>query len=91
VAVAATLASLVRLPVIQRSSVVLVDVLGHSLAAASDILGVSIAAVLVRNPADPSGTVRYVVLLDWVGGQIARIRDFKYAPYVRESQVISSL
>jgi RNA polymerase sigma-70 factor (ECF subfamily) len=189
VAATASLASLVRLPVIQRSSVVLVDVLGHSLAAASDILGVSIAAVkaalhrarihlkamaslpeepppglnaaelvrlreyadrfnardfdalrdllaedvrldlanrvrlagrkdvsvyfarydgapdwlfsvgmaegrlalLVRKPADPSGTVRYVVLLDWVGDQIARIRDFKYAPYVRESQVISSL
>jgi RNA polymerase sigma-70 factor, ECF subfamily len=189
VAVTASLALLVRLPVIQRSSVVLMDVLGHSLAATSDILGVSIAAVkaalhrarvhlktltrlpeepapgltaaeivrlrayadrfnardfdalrdllaedvrldlanrarlagrkdvsvyfgrydevsdwffsvgvaegrpalLVRNPADAPGTVRYVVLLEWAGDQIALIRDFKYAPYVRESLVISHL
>jgi RNA polymerase sigma-70 factor (ECF subfamily) len=188
-AATASLASLMHLPVVQRSSVVLMDVLGHSLAATSDILGVSIAAVkaalhrarvhlkalanlpeepapgltaaeisrlrayadrfnardfdalrdllaedvrlelanrvrlagrkdvsvyfgrydgvsdwvfsvgvaegrlalLVRNPADASGTVRYVVLLDWVGDQISLIRDFKYAPYVTESLVISSL
>jgi RNA polymerase sigma-70 factor, ECF subfamily len=189
VAATASLALLVRLPVMQRSSVVLMDVLGHSLAATSDILGVSIAAVkaalhrarvhlrtltslpeepapgltaaeivrlrayadrfngrdfdalrdllaedvrldlanrarlagrkdvsvyfgrydevsdwffsvgvaegrpalLVRNPADAPGTVPYVVLLEWAGDQIALIRDFKYAPYVRESLAISSL
>jgi RNA polymerase sigma-70 factor (ECF subfamily) len=188
-AATASLALLVRLPIIQRSSMVLMDVLGHSLAATSDILGVSIAAVkaalhrarvhlrtltrlpeepapcltaaeivrlrayadrfnardfdalrdllaedvrldlanrarlagrkdvsvyfgrydevsdwffsvgvaegrpalLVRNPADAPGTVRYVVLLEWAGDQIALIRDFKFAPYVRESLVISSL
>jgi RNA polymerase sigma-70 factor (ECF subfamily) len=188
-AATASLALLMRLPVVQRSSVVLMDVLGHSIAATSNILGVSIAAVkaalhrarirlrilaslpeepapalsaaeivrlrayadrfnardfdalrnllaedvrldlanrtrlagrkdvsvyfgrydevsdwffsvgvaegrpalLVRNPADTPGTVRYAVLLEWTGDQIALIRDFKYAPYIAESLIISSL
>jgi RNA polymerase sigma-70 factor (ECF subfamily) len=188
-AATASLALLLRLPVVQRSSVVLMDVLGYSLAATSDILGVSIAAVkaalhrgrirlrtlaslpeepapvlsaaeilrlrayadrfnardfdalrnllaedvrldlanrtrlagrkdvsvyfgrydavsdwffsvgvaegrpalLVRSPADAPGTVRYVVLLEWAGDQIVLIRDFKYAPYIAESLIISSL
>ena len=188
-AATASLALLLRLPVVQRSSVVLMDVLGHSLAATSDILGVSISAVkaalhrarirlrtlaslpeepapalsgaeivrlrayadrfnardfdalrnllaedvrldlanrtrlagrkdvsvyfgrydevsdwffsvgvaegrpalLVRNPADAPGTVRYVVLLEWAGDRIALIRDFKYAPYIAESLIFSSL
>jgi RNA polymerase sigma-70 factor, ECF subfamily len=45
VAAAASLATLLRLPVAQRSSVVLMDVLGHSLAETAEILGVSLAAV----------------------------------------------
>ncbi len=45
VAAAASLATLLRLPVVQRSSVVLMDVLGHSLAETAEILGISIAAV----------------------------------------------
>jgi RNA polymerase sigma-70 factor, ECF subfamily len=45
VAVAASLATVLRLPVAQRSSVVLMDVLGHSLAETAEILGVSLAAV----------------------------------------------
>lgn len=45
VAAAASLAVLMRLPVTQRSSVVLADVLGHSLAETAEILGVSLAAV----------------------------------------------
>ncbi len=45
VAAAASLAALMRLPVAQRSSVVLTDVLGHSLAETAEILGVSLSAV----------------------------------------------
>jgi hypothetical protein len=45
---------------------------------------------LVRNPANAPGTVRYVVLLEWAGDQIALIRDFNYAPHVRQSLLASS-
>jgi RNA polymerase sigma-70 factor (ECF subfamily) len=45
VAAAASLAAFMRPPVAQRSSVVLMDVLGHSLAETAEILGVSIPAV----------------------------------------------
>ena len=45
VAAAASLAAFLRLPVAQRSSVVLIDVLGHSLVETAEILGVSLAAV----------------------------------------------
>jgi len=183
VAAGASLATLLRLPVAQRSSLVLMDVLGHSLAETAAILSVSVPAVkaalhrartrlkdlaeapeapapslamaerdrlrayadrfnardfdalrallaedvrldlvnrtrlagrkdvsvyfsrydgsndwhiapglaeghpalLVSDPADPAGTIRYVVLLDWVEGKIAAIRDFRFAPYVTES------
>ncbi|MCE9650453.1 MAG: sigma-70 family RNA polymerase sigma factor [Parvibaculum sp.] len=189
VAAAASLATLMHLPAAQRSSVVLMDVLGHSLAETAEILGVSVPSVkaslhrgrehlrelaggpegvapqvsaddrdrlrtyadqfnarnfdalrdlladdvrldlvnrthltgrkdvsvyftryeavsdwrfslglaegrpalLVSDPADTASTVSHVVLLDWTNGQIARIRDFKYAPYVMESLAISSL
>ena len=189
VAAAASLAALLRLPVAQRSSVVMIDVLGHSLAETADILGVSLAAVkaalhrararlqepaaaaegpvprltaaerdrlrayadrfnardfdalrgllaedvrldlanrvrlagrkdvavyfsrydetsdwhfspglaegrpalLVSDPADPAGTVGYVVLLDWADGRIAAIRDFRFANYVMESLAVSRL
>src|SRR5689334_7066077 len=45
VAVTAGLATLLRLPVAQRSCLVLIDVLGHSLAETTEILGVSLPAV----------------------------------------------
>jgi RNA polymerase sigma-70 factor (ECF subfamily) len=41
-------------------------------------------ALLVRDPGDPVGPVRYVVLLEWREGAIAAIRDFRFAPYVME-------
>jgi RNA polymerase sigma-70 factor, ECF subfamily len=46
-------------------------------------------ALLVRNPKDASSAITHVVLLDWAGGKIAHIRDFKYAPYVMERIQIS--
>jgi RNA polymerase sigma-70 factor (ECF subfamily) len=45
-------------------------------------------ALLVSDPADPSGTITYIVLLDWTGDNIAAIRDFRYAPYVMESVTV---
>jgi RNA polymerase sigma-70 factor (ECF subfamily) len=187
VAATASLAALLRLPPAQRSSVVLMDVLGHSLAETAEIIGVSLPAVkaalhrararlraladtpeapapilataerdrlrayadrfnardfdalrdllaeevrldvvnrirlagrkdvsvyfsryaavddwwvspglaeghpalLVSDPADPTGAVRYVVLLDWAEGRIAAIRDFRHAAYVTESLAVS--
>jgi RNA polymerase sigma-70 factor (ECF subfamily) len=189
VAATASLAAFMRLPAAQRSSVVLMDVLGYSLAETVEILGVSLAAVkaalhrararlksvaadpddrpprldaaerdrlrayadrfnardfdalrdllaedvrldlvsrtklagrkdvsvyfsrydgvsdwrftagladgrpalLGRDPADASAATRWVVFLDWAGGRIAKIRDFKYAPYVMDSLTVSLL
>jgi len=45
-------------------------------------------ALLVSDPADVAGTVRYVVLLDWTEDRIAAIRDFRYAAYAMESVVV---
>ncbi len=189
VAAAASLAAFLCLPATQRSSVVLMDVLGHSLAETAEILGVSLAAVkaalhrararlreladapeepaprlaaterdrlhayadrfndrdfdalrdllaedvrldlvnrtrlagrkdvavyfsrydavsdwrlspglaegrpalLVSDPAAAAGTIGYVVLLEWLDGRIAAIRDFRYATYVTGSLAISRL
>ena len=44
-------------------------------------------ALLVR--AEPEAPIRYVVLLDWKGGEITTIRDYFYAPYVMESLAVS--
>ena len=41
-------------------------------------------AVLVRDPADPSGRTAYFVLLQWTAGEVAGIRDFRYARYASE-------
>ena len=41
-------------------------------------------AALVRDPADPSGAPAYFVLLQWTGGRVARIRDFRHARYATE-------
>jgi RNA polymerase sigma-70 factor (ECF subfamily) len=45
-------------------------------------------ALLVDDPNDPAGAIRYVVLLDWRDDRIAAIRDFRFAPYVMESLVV---
>jgi len=42
-------------------------------------------AVLVRNPADPAAPPGYFILLEWAGGRLARIRDFRHARYAAES------
>jgi len=48
-------------------------------------------ALLVSDPADPAGAIRYVVLLDWAEGKIAAIRDFRFAPYVVESLALAAV
>ena len=48
-------------------------------------------ALLVSNPADATGAVGYIVLLDWADGRIAAIRDFRFAPYVMESMAVARL
>jgi RNA polymerase sigma-70 factor (ECF subfamily) len=46
-------------------------------------------ALLVSDPDDQTAAVRYVVLLDWRDGEIAKIRDFFYAHYVMESLAVA--
>ena len=46
-------------------------------------------ALLVSNPADPAGTVNYVVLLEWTAGRITGIRDFHYARYVKDGLAVA--
>ena len=41
-------------------------------------------AVLVRDPAEPTGRSRYFVLLEWAGDRLVSIRDFRHARYVTE-------
>jgi len=48
-------------------------------------------ALLARDPQDPSGAVTHVVLLDWAGDRITRIRDFKYAPYLMEGLTVADV
>jgi RNA polymerase sigma-70 factor (ECF subfamily) len=48
-------------------------------------------ALLVSNPADTSGTVQYVVLLDWSQGRISTIHDFHYARYVTDGLAVTTL
>jgi RNA polymerase sigma-70 factor (ECF subfamily) len=188
VAVAANLATFMRLPASQRSSAILVDVLGYSLEETANILGVTLIAAKAalnrartrlrilshaedcsspplldpgernrlrayadrfnarefdalrdllaedvrldlynrrrldsraevaryfthysENPAcrvatcladgrlalainDPNAEPEnYIVILDWDGDHIARIRDFRYAPYVMEAIAITAL
>ena len=48
------------------------------------------AALLVRNPADPSGRPSYFVLLGWSGERVMTIRDFRHARYaVADAEVIA--
>ena len=46
-------------------------------------------AVLVHDPADPSATPRYIILVDWAEGRISAIRDFRYARYVLDGAELS--
>jgi len=46
------------------------------------------AVLLVRDPTVAANGVAYVIVLDWVGDEIAAIRDFRYAPYVIEGLTI---
>jgi RNA polymerase sigma-70 factor, ECF subfamily len=48
-------------------------------------------ALLVSNPADPSDTVEYVVLLDWSQGRISAIHDFFYAQYIMDGLAVTRL
>jgi RNA polymerase sigma-70 factor (ECF subfamily) len=48
-------------------------------------------AILVSDPSDPTGAIRWVVLLDWKAGEIAAIRDFFYADYVMESVTVMTI
>jgi RNA polymerase sigma-70 factor (ECF subfamily) len=41
-------------------------------------------ALVVRDPGNPSGAPAYFVLLQWEGGRLMSIRDFRYARYVTE-------
>jgi RNA polymerase sigma-70 factor (ECF subfamily) len=47
------------------------------------------AALLVSDPADASGAVRYVVFIDWRDGRIAAIRDFRFATYVMDGLTVA--
>ena len=47
-------------------------------------------ALLVSDPANPSGRPTYFVLLDWDAGRVATIRDFRHARYaVDEAEVFA--
>jgi RNA polymerase sigma-70 factor, ECF subfamily len=40
------------------------------------------AAILVFDPDQPGAAPKYFMLLQWSGGKVANIRDFRHAPYV---------
>ncbi|HLL28238.1 MAG TPA: RNA polymerase sigma factor [Xanthobacteraceae bacterium] len=46
-------------------------------------------ALLVRDPADPSAPPVYFILLEWAGGDVVNIRDFRHAPYAIEGAELS--
>ena len=48
-------------------------------------------ALLVRDPNDAAGKPVYFVLLDWSGGQLIRITDFRYARYATDGAEIVML
>jgi RNA polymerase sigma-70 factor, ECF subfamily len=48
-------------------------------------------AILVRDPGNPSGPLKYFILLQWTGDAVATIRDFRHARYaVDGAEVIAS-
>jgi RNA polymerase sigma-70 factor (ECF subfamily) len=48
-------------------------------------------AILVHDPASPAGPPVYFVLLHWVDGGLANIRDFRYARYAMDGAEIVAL
>ncbi len=48
-------------------------------------------ALLLSNPADTTGAVESIVLLDWSNGRISGIRDFFYARYVTDGLTVKKL
>lgn len=48
-------------------------------------------AALVVDPAHPEGAALYFVLLEWTAGQLATVRDFRYARYAVEGADIVRL
>jgi RNA polymerase sigma-70 factor (ECF subfamily) len=45
-------------------------------------------AILVYNPHAPSAPPTYFMLIEWEGGQISLIRDYRYTPYVMRDAVV---
>jgi RNA polymerase sigma-70 factor (ECF subfamily) len=48
-------------------------------------------ALIVRDPADSSGSPAYFILLEWDGDSVATIRDFRHARYVAEGAEVIEL
>jgi RNA polymerase sigma-70 factor (ECF subfamily) len=48
-------------------------------------------AILVRDPDDARGTLKYFVLLGWADERLAEIRDFRYARYVIDGAAVHIL
>jgi RNA polymerase sigma-70 factor, ECF subfamily len=48
-------------------------------------------AILVYNPADPTGPPTYFVLIEWQADRLIGIRDFLYAPYVMNGAEVQPL
>ena len=48
-------------------------------------------AAVVTNPADPGGRRVSLIVIDWTGEKIARLRDFYHAPYALEGAEITLL
>jgi len=46
-------------------------------------------AILVFNAQEPSEAPVYFMLIDWVNGEVARIRDYRYARYVMADAEVS--
>jgi RNA polymerase sigma-70 factor, ECF subfamily len=47
-------------------------------------------AVIVHDPDQPSGPPIYFMLLDWAGGRLLEVRDFRYARYaVEDAELIA--
>jgi RNA polymerase sigma-70 factor, ECF subfamily len=45
-------------------------------------------AIIARDPSDPSGRPAYFIVLQWTGGRVSAIRDFRHARYAIEAAEI---